>query len=58
MVTDPITKGLKTTARDALLECARLLADGYTGKLELQCNQGGVRNLRKTENVAIENKKT
>lgn len=39
---------LSATASAALVELARLLADGFTGKIELDCAQGGVTTLRVT----------
>lgn len=36
-------EGLSDSARLHLLRCARYLADGFSGTLRLECQDGGVR---------------
>jgi hypothetical protein len=48
---DAALEGLSESAREALLEVARMLRAGYTGTLELQCAQGGVRDLKQSSTI-------
>ena len=48
-----IEEKLSDSARDALMEIAKRLASGEGGHIELDYNQGGVRNLRVTEDVPV-----
>lgn len=47
---------LTESARDALLEIAERLAEGYTGTIVLECNQGGVGNVQVTYKVDFRKK--
>lgn len=44
----PDLSSLPESARAAIIELARLLATGFTGKVELECHQGGIRDSRLT----------
>ena len=44
---------LKESARDALMEIAKLVTGGGSGKIEMDYSQGGIRNLRVTKNVPV-----
>lgn len=44
-------KGLKSTAIWAIHMIARILAEGFTGKIEIDCSQGGVTGVRRTETM-------
>lgn len=44
---------LSPTARAALAELVKLLSEGYTGTVELECNEGGVRRLRVSHNLPL-----
>jgi hypothetical protein len=37
---------LSSSARAALVRLATMLADGFTGEVELQCSEGGVKVMR------------
>lgn len=43
--------GLKSTALWALRVIAQILATGFTGKIEVDCSQGGVTGVRRTETL-------
>lgn len=40
------TSDLSPSAKRALIDVAALLAEGFTGRVELECMDGGVRCLR------------
>jgi len=48
-VTDEVPKNLKSTALWALRLVAAILAEGYTGIIEVHCCQGGVSMVKKPE---------
>lgn len=37
---------LSDSAKEAILDSIAVLGDGFTGKLELECNDGGVKRIR------------
>lgn len=39
------TQQLPPSARDSLIRIADMLRDGYTGTIELECHEGGVRKM-------------
>lgn len=48
------THQLPESSRNALIRMAEKLRAGFTGKLEIDCNQGGVRQLREIVTVPSE----
>ncbi len=45
---DPAWSNIPESGRTMLIHVARLLANGFTGRLELQCSQGGVKYMNVT----------
>ena len=51
-------KGLKPTAREAMLKIAAYLSGGFSGKLELECNDGGVHVVKVSKSIRLGKNKT
>ena len=45
--------GLTPAAAEALLKIAKELGSGFTGKIVLECNRGGVTKVTKTQCIPI-----
>lgn len=48
-MSDPTWSKIPDSGRAMLVHVASLLANGFTGRLELQCSQGGVKYMNVTQ---------